>query len=68
MTGGSYFRATDNSKLQAIYNEIDQMEKTKLQVKEYTKKSEEFLPFLLAALLCLLVEILLNNTVLRRLP
>ncbi|HHT60691.1 MAG TPA: VWA domain-containing protein [Paludibacteraceae bacterium] len=68
MTGGSYFRATDNRKLQAIYGEIDQMEKTKLKVKEYTKKSEEYFPFLLTALLCLLAEVVLNNTVLRRLP
>lgn len=68
MTDGSYFRATDNSKLQAIYGEIDKMEKTKLQVKEYTKKSEEFLPFLIAAMLCLLAEIVLKNTILRRLP
>ncbi|HQP81015.1 MAG TPA: VWA domain-containing protein, partial [Paludibacteraceae bacterium] len=68
MTGGFYFRATDNRKLQAIYGEIDQMEKTKLKVKEYTKKSEEYFPFLLAALLCLLAEVVLNNTILRRLP
>lgn len=68
MTGGAYFRATDNNKLKAIYEEIDQMEKTKLRVNQYSKKSEEFLPFLLAAFLLLVAEIVLRHTVLKRLP
>ncbi len=68
MTGGAYFRATDNNKLKAIYEEIDQMEKTKLRVNQYSKKSEEFLPFLLAAFALLLAEIVLQHTILKRLP
>ena len=68
MTGGSYFRATDNASLGAIYGEIDQMEKTKLQVREYKKRNEEFFPYLLTAFLLLVIEILIRNTILRRLP
>ncbi|MGQ1890496.1 vWA domain-containing protein [Thermophagus sp. OGC60D27] len=68
MTGGEYFRATNKNKLKEIYEKIDQMEKTKIQVKEYSKRSEEFIPFALAALILLLAEILLKNTVLRNLP
>lgn len=67
-TGGQYFRATDKEKLKDIYQEIDQMEKTKIEVKEYSKRSEEFIPFALLALAFLLMEILLRNTILRNLP
>ena len=41
-TGGQYFRATDNASLKEIYSEIDQMEKTKISVREYSKKQEEY--------------------------
>lgn len=68
VTGGAYFRATDNKKLKAIYEEIDQMEKTKISVKEYSKKKEEFLPFALWALALLLLEVLLRNSILRTIP
>jgi len=68
MTGGSYFRATDNNKLKEIYAEIDKMEKTKIQVQEYSKKKDIYLPFALIAFLCLLGEIILKNTILRKLP
>lgn len=68
LTDGKYFRATDANKLKAIYEEIDQMEKTKLHVNEYSKKDEKYLPWALAALLFFVAEILLRNTVLRRLP
>lgn len=67
-TNGQYFRATDNKSLKAIYAEIDQLEKTKLQVTEYSKKQEEFLPYALGALLLLLIEVILRNTVLRHIP
>lgn len=67
-TNGKYFRATDNKSLKAIYAEIDQMEKTKIQVTEYSKKQEEFLPYVIGALLLLLLEIILQNTVLRHIP
>ena len=67
-TGGSYFRATDNNKLREIYQEIDQLEKTRLDVKQFSKKKEEYFPFLLAALLILLTEILLRYTLFRTIP
>lgn len=68
LTGGQYFRATDNSKLRSIYQEIDQLEKTKIRVNEYSKKSEEFFIFSLLAFLFLISEILVRNTVLRKIP
>lgn len=64
-TGGEYFRATDNSSLKAIYNQIDQLEKTKIRVREYSKRTENFAPFLWAALACLLLEVVLRCFVLR---
>jgi len=67
-TDGAYFRATDNNKLREIYQEIDQMEKTRMDVKQFSKKKEEYFPFLLAALLLLLAEILLRYTYLRTIP
>jgi len=68
MTGGNYFRATNNSKLRSIYQEIDQLEKTKINVKEYSKKNEEYYIFALFAFLFLLAEIVLRNTILRKIP
>ena len=65
LTGGEYFRATDNNSLRAIYQQIDQLEKTKIRVREYSKRTEHFMPFLTAALLCLLLDILLRFFVLR---
>ncbi len=64
-TGGEYFRATDNSSLKAIYEKIDQLEKSKIRVREYSKRSEHFAPFILAALICLLLEVILRYYVLR---
>ena len=64
-TGGEYFRATDNNSLRAIYQQIDQLEKTKIRVREYSKRTEHFMPFLTAAMLCLLVEILIRYFLLR---
>ncbi len=64
-TGGEYFRATDNNSLTSIYQQIDQMEKTKIRVREYSKRSEAFFPFLLSAFLCLLLDIILRYFVLR---
>ena len=64
-TGGQYFRATDNTSLKQIYEQIDQMEKTKLRVREYSKHTENFMPYLIAALICLLLEVILRHFVLR---
>ena len=63
-TGGQYFRATDNASLKEIYSEIDQMEKTKISVQEYSKKQEEYKNWALLVFALLLVEILLRNTLL----
>ena len=65
LTGGEYFRATDNNSLRSIYQQIDQLEKTKIRVREYSKRTEHFMPFLTAALLCLLLEVLIRFFVLR---
>lgn len=67
-TGGEYFRATDNQKLKSIYEEIDKMEKSKIEVKEYSEKSEEFFWFVVIGGLLLLLELILKLTVLRRIP
>ncbi len=68
ITDGKYFRATNNQKLLEIYKEIDQLEKSKIDVKEYSRKEEEYLSFGLAAVILLLAEILIRNTVLRNIP
>ena len=65
---GQYYRATSNSKLKEVYEEIDKLEKTKLNVKKFSRKNEEFQPFALAAALCLLLELLLRLTIFRRIP
>ena len=65
MTGGEYFRATDNNSLRNIYQQIDQLEKTKMRVREYSKRTEHFMPFLTAALICLLLEVLIRYFITR---
>ncbi|HLP05296.1 MAG TPA: VWA domain-containing protein [Paludibacter sp.] len=68
ITGGKYFRATDNSKLRRIYQDIDKLEKTRINVREYSKKSEQFYLFSLLAFLLLLSEVVLRNTYFRKMP
>ncbi|WP_316833424.1 VWA domain-containing protein [Pedobacter nutrimenti] len=63
ITGGQYFRATNNQKLKQIYEQIDKLEKAKIDVTQYHKKTERFLPFALLAGILLLLEFLLKNTV-----
>ena len=67
-TGGQYFRATNTKSLGGIYAEIDEMEKTKISVQEFSKKQEEYKYFALLAFLILLFEIILRNTLLRNIP
>ena len=67
-TNGNYFRATSNSKLEEVYKEIDKLEKTKLNVKEFSKREEAYLPFALVAFLCVLLELILRSTVLKKIP
>jgi len=67
-TGGQYFRAQKNAELDAIYQDIDKMERTKFNVKQFSRRGELYQPFALAALVALLLEILLRTVVLKRLP
>lgn len=67
-TGGRYFRATDKAKLKAIYDEINQLEKSKVEVFEHVTYHELFLVWLLAAIALLAAEFLLSNLVLKRIP
>lgn len=67
-TGGKYFRATDEKVLRQIYQEIDRLERTQINVEEYRRVAEVFGPFLLGALVFLLFEMVLSLTGLRKLP
>lgn len=67
-TDGNFYRATNNAELKNIYKDIDKLEKTKMNVKKFSKRYEAYQPFAIAAILCLLLEILLRTTVLRRIP
>lgn len=68
MTGGKYFRAENTSGLRRIYDEIDQLEKTEIEIEKYQRYRELFPYFVVAGLVILLLEIILGNTVWRRLP
>ena len=67
-TGGRYFRATDNTKLAEIYSEIGKMEKTRTTIDSFPVYKELFVGYAVAALICLMLELLLNVFVIRRLP
>ncbi len=67
-TKARYFRATDTQKLSEIYTEIGELEKTKIEVKEFTRYDEYFSAFLFAGLALFLLEIILTSTVFRKLP
>ena len=61
-TNGKYFRATSNKALQEIYKEIDKLERSKIEIKEFHKKKEEFLPFAALGMIFLILSFILNNT------
>ena len=67
-TGGQYFRATDKQKLKAIYDEINQMEKSKVEITNLTIYHEQWVPLLLLALGLLVVEFLFSQIILKRIP
>lgn len=67
-TDGDFYRATNNEELMKIYQEIDKLEKSKLNVKKYSKKYDVYQPFAIALVILLMMEILLNLTIFRRLP
>ena len=67
-TEGDFYRATNTKELRNIYKEIDQLEKSKLNVKKFSKRYEAYQPFALAAIIALLLELLLRITIFRRIP
>jgi len=67
-TGGKYFRATDNETLKNVYAEIDQLEKSKIDVTEYRKKKEEYLPWALIGFLLVFLDVVMRSTYLRSIP
>ena len=68
ITGGQYFRSSSKESLMDIYKEIDQLERTKLDIKHFGSEEEKFMLFALIAIVALIMEILLRNTILKRIP
>jgi Ca-activated chloride channel family protein len=66
-TGGKYFRATDNNKLVQVYNEIDKLEKSKIDVKQFSRKEEEYLLPAIIAFCLIVLEIVIRNTIFKNL-
>jgi Ca-activated chloride channel homolog len=67
-TGGKYFRAKDNEGLAGIYDEINGLEKSKVEISTITRQTEKYFPFVVAALFFLFLEVLLRFTVFRKFP
>ena len=67
-TGGKYFRAKDNEGLAGIYDKINSLEKSKVEITSRTRYTEKFFPFVIAALALLFLEMLLKFTVFRKFP
>ena len=67
-TNGDFYRATNTRELHNIYREIDQLEKSKLNVKKFSKKYDVYQPFAVVAIIALLLELLLRITIFRRIP
>ncbi|OQY03869.1 MAG: aerotolerance regulator BatA [Bacteroidetes bacterium 4572_117] len=68
LTDGKYFRATNNNKLKQIYVEIDKLEKSKVNIKKYSSKTDEFMPLAYLAIALLISILLLRYTILRNIP
>jgi Ca-activated chloride channel family protein len=68
VTGGEYYRSSSKESLMNIYKEIDQLERTKLEVKHFGTQEEKFMIFAFIAIISLMLEILLRNTVLKKIP
>ena len=62
LTEGKYFRATNNNSLKNIYKDIDELEKSKIEVTKFHKRSEEFLPFAIWALTLIFLSFILQIT------
>lgn len=68
LTGGKYFRATSKTKLEEIYKEIDQLEKSKIDVTEFSRKTEQFMPLAVIALVLLAFELLARYLIYKSIP
>ena len=68
ITGGEYFRATDNKTLKDIYNTIDKLEKSRVEITSYRNAKELFYPWLGVGLFLLVLEVGLSKTIFNRLP
>lgn len=68
LTNGKYFRATSNKKLEEIYKEIDRLEKSKIDVTEFRRKNEKFLPLVVLAFIILSLELIFRKTIFKTLP
>lgn len=68
MTDGKFFRATDKKMLSKVFEEIDSLEKTKLDVSRHTRTDEDFMPYVWGALILLSLQLLLRHTLFRRIP
>lgn len=66
-TGGKYFRATDNNKLVQVYNEIDKLEKSKIDERQFTRREEKFLIPALIAFILLALEVIIRQTIYKNL-
>jgi Ca-activated chloride channel family protein len=67
-TDGNFYRATNNNELKQIYKDIDKLEKTKMNVKKYSRRYEAYQPFAIIGILLFILELLLRTVVLRRIP
>lgn len=67
-TGGKYYRATDNKKLKAIYDEVDRLEKTKIEVIQFRRHKEEYYSMAIFAASLLLLELIFGQTIFRKIP
>jgi len=67
-TGGKYYRADNSEAFRQIYEEIDALEKTEVEMQQYTRHEELAAWFMLPALVLLLLEMILNHTIWRKLP
>lgn len=67
-TGGKYFRATDEKMLASVFDEIDQLEKSRIDVSKYSRMDEHFFPWVLGALICFALMLILRYMVLRIIP
>lgn len=67
-TNGEFYRATDNKTLEEVYQNIDKLEKTKMSVKQYSKRYEAYATFAWTAAISLLLELLLRLTILKKIP